>query len=103
MSTGVVRTYHDNEQTKLYQEYFTVDGLIEGQYKSYNDESGLLWSICNYINGKREGEYKMYWETGQLKIICYYINGKREGDYYFYNKKAELTTVCKYLNDIKIN
>ncbi len=79
MSTGVVRTYHDNEQTKLYQEYFTVDGLIEGEYKSYNDESGLLWSICNYINGKREG------------------------DYYFYNKKAELTTVCKYLNDIKID
>ncbi len=78
MSTGVVRTYHDNEQTKLYQEYFIINDIVEGEYKSYH-ENNQLWNICNYINGKREG------------------------DYYFYNKKAELTTVCKYLNDIKID
>ena len=35
MSTGVVRTYHDPEQTKLKEEYFMVNDLIEGLMFNY--------------------------------------------------------------------
>ena len=40
-STGVVRTYHDDKQTKLYEEYFQ-------------------------LNDKKNGIYKTYWANGQL-------------------------------------
>jgi antitoxin component YwqK of YwqJK toxin-antitoxin module len=55
----VVRTYHDDEQTKVREEYFEINGKKEGIYKSYH-ENGKLEEICNYIDGKKEGEYKYY-------------------------------------------
>ena len=36
--------------------------------------------ICNYIDGKKEGEYKEYWDNGQIALICNYVNGKKEGE-----------------------
>jgi antitoxin component YwqK of YwqJK toxin-antitoxin module len=68
----VVRTYYDMEQTELKEEYYEVNGKIEGVYKSYF-ENGNIDIICNYINGKLNGEYKSYHSNGQLYIICNYI------------------------------
>ncbi len=49
---GVVRTYHDNEEkTKVKEEYFKMNGKIEGIYKSYWD--GQLLNEVNYIDGKK--------------------------------------------------
>ncbi len=33
-------------------------------------------AICNYINGLREGEEKVYYANGQLRWICNYKNGE---------------------------
>ncbi len=41
---------------------------INGEYKSYFN-NGQLETICNYIDGKINGEYKYYNENGQLLII----------------------------------
>jgi hypothetical protein len=53
----VVRTYHDVEKTIFKEEYYEIDGKKEGDYKLY-DENGQLIGICNYINGNIEGKYK---------------------------------------------
>jgi hypothetical protein len=39
---GVVRTYHDNAKTKLKQEYFKMNGKIEGIYKSYHYNGAII-------------------------------------------------------------
>jgi antitoxin component YwqK of YwqJK toxin-antitoxin module len=73
----VVRTYYDDEKTKLREEYYEVDGKIEGEYKQYyqngcelselsdnskhknlssTDSFGQLYEICNYIDGKLNGK-----------------------------------------------
>ena len=49
---GVVRTFHDKEKTKVKEEYFKMNGKIEGIYKSYH-ENGQLWEEVNYIDGKK--------------------------------------------------
>ena len=36
ITTGVFRTYHDREKTKLKEEYFIHNNKIEGIYKSYH-------------------------------------------------------------------
>jgi antitoxin component YwqK of YwqJK toxin-antitoxin module len=77
MSTGIFRTYYDIEQTKLYQEYFILNGNKEGEYKAYNTD-GQLWIYCTYINGILEGEHKEYYINGQLKSISKFINGAME-------------------------
>ena len=61
--TGVVRTYYDLEQTKLKEEYFQVNGKIEGIKKLYYD-NGKLSSIVNYINNYMDGEFKAYYSNG---------------------------------------
>jgi antitoxin component YwqK of YwqJK toxin-antitoxin module len=49
---GVIKTYHDEEKTKVKEEYFTMNGKKEGIYKSYH-HNGQLYSEVNYIDGKK--------------------------------------------------
>ncbi len=59
MTTGVIRTFYDKEETKLKEEYFVVNRKREGIYKGYY-ENGQLKEICNYINNKLNGICREY-------------------------------------------
>jgi len=50
ISTGVIRTYYDQEETQIRQEYFILNNKKEGIYKSYH-ENGQLFEEVNYIDG----------------------------------------------------
>jgi len=73
----VVRTYYDNEQTKLKEEYYEINGKKEGIYKEYYN-NGQLNVVCNYIDDKLNGEYKIYLCDGQLYEICNCVNGVKQ-------------------------
>ena len=75
-NTGVVRTYHDQEQTKLKTEYFQLNGKINGIYREYHDNGELCVEV-NYIDGKKNGIYKSYYENGQIYEEVNYIDGKK--------------------------
>ena len=47
--------------------------ILYGEYKNYY-ENGQLKEIYNYNNGLLNGEYKSYHENGQLKEIYNYKN-----------------------------
>ena len=51
----VVRTYHDDEKTKLREEYYEINGKKEGLYKKYY-YNGQLEVICNYTDDKINGK-----------------------------------------------
>ena len=44
--------------------------------KSY-DKNGQLYNEVNYIDGKINGIYKLYYDNGQLLKEVNYINGKK--------------------------
>jgi antitoxin component YwqK of YwqJK toxin-antitoxin module len=50
--TGVRKEYYSSGQ--LMSEVFVNDGVREGEYKSYY-EDGQLYEIYNYINGQIQG------------------------------------------------
>ena len=85
----------------IIREYFIFNGKKEGEYKQY-DNSGKSSVICNYKNGNLEGEYKQYHENGKLCIICNYKNGKKEGEYKTYWPNGQLVRICNYKNEKKI-
>jgi len=95
--------YYDNGQIK--ETYFHTNGIINGIYKSYyenlnnNDKSNYIHIECNYINGKKYGEYKKYFYYGKLNIYANYYDDKLIGDYKVYNKNNILTYLAKYNND----
>ena len=65
ITTGLIRTFHDEEKTKLREEYFIHINKKEGIYRSYR-YNGQLYSEVNYINDKKEGIEKSYHNNGQL-------------------------------------
>ncbi len=54
ITTGLIRTFYDEEKTKLKEEYFIHINKKEGIYRSYW-ENGQLGAEVNYINDKKEG------------------------------------------------
>jgi len=60
---SVIRTYYDGGELK--EEYYELNGKKEGDYKLYW-KNGQLNLISNYVNGVQEGECKKYWRNGQL-------------------------------------
>lgn len=71
----LIRTYHDDANTKLKEEYYMVNDMVNGEYKSYY-ESGQLEIICNFIDDIKHGDYKEYYDNGNLRISYNIINGQ---------------------------
>ncbi len=67
ITTGFIRIFHDEEKTKLKEEYFIHINKKEGIYRSYW-KNGQLEDEVNYINGKREGIKKHIWKMGNYAL-----------------------------------
>ena len=74
----VVRIYYNKGQTILKEKYYKVNGKKEGNYKLYFWLIKELEEICNYINDKKNGEYKSYNEDGELCEKHNYSNGIKQ-------------------------
>ena len=68
----VVKTYYDGGELK--EEYLVINNKIEGLYKKYHITK-KLWIICNYVNGKINGDEYIYNENGNLLFTTTYIDG----------------------------
>lgn len=60
--------YHDNGEVSQTGTY-TMDGKLQGQWVSYNEE-GKKTVLANYENGKKEGKW-IYWFDGTIKEVDY--------------------------------
>lgn len=59
---------------------------------------GTLEQLCYYNSkGRYHGEYKEWYENGNLSIHCFYKNGQRHGEYksWYLNGKLEIHFFCK--------
>lgn len=88
------------------------DSIYNGQIKSYNIVTKKLFSVCQYTNGIKNGEYKQYRENGNLDCDLFYKDGKENGfakiyadsgiiyseDYYYYGLRVG--NALKYKNNL---
>ena len=59
---------------------YARNGIQEGEWSIYYN-SGDLWKKGSYKNGKEEGEWTFFDERGYLKKKGSYKNGKEEGEW----------------------
>jgi antitoxin component YwqK of YwqJK toxin-antitoxin module len=52
-----------------------VNGKMDGTWISYN-ESGLKSGEASYVRGEKSGEWKMYDETGSMRYKIVYANNR---------------------------
>ena len=97
---------------QLQKEYgYNIENYKEksGKYRIYNKYGSAEVYILNtkikifegeYLNGKRNGKGKEYYDNGKLKFEGEYLNGKREGKGEEYYDNDKLVLEKKYLNNI---
>lgn len=60
--------YHDNGEVQQ-KGYFNVEGKLQGEWTSYN-EDGQKVALGNYENGKKAGKW-FFWDGESLKEVDY--------------------------------
>jgi antitoxin component YwqK of YwqJK toxin-antitoxin module len=99
MTTGIIRNYHDNEKTRVKEEYFVFGDKREGHVKIY-DYHGQLDEIYNCVDDKIEGTKLTFYTNGSVRSISHYVNGMRQGEYRYYHTNGQLWYYGIYDNDV---
>ncbi|RPE00870.1 toxin-antitoxin system YwqK family antitoxin [Aureibaculum marinum] len=93
--------YHEDGKTVMSEENY-VDGKLDGDYKTFY-ESGKPTEIGYYKNGKLDSVYRKYSIKGHLYQHLNYKNGLLNGKAVYYNRKTgELTTKGEFKDDKKV-
>jgi antitoxin component YwqK of YwqJK toxin-antitoxin module len=79
----------------LASQSFYKKGVRQGEYKTWF-ESGQLYVDTNYKDNVYHGEYKSYYEDGMKYIEASYINGKLEGEYKEWHENGQLQKLVYY-------
>jgi len=74
------------------------NGKREGIFVYYRDSGQIVWK-GNYKNGKAEGTWVSYHKNGQLQIKRNRKKGKLEGAWVSYHKNGQLHKKGNYKND----
>jgi antitoxin component YwqK of YwqJK toxin-antitoxin module len=72
---------------------------LDGEYKMWY-ENGQIQKKCNFIKERLEGEYKKWHENGKIKEICNYKNGYIEGEYKEWDENGKIKIICNYKNEV---
>ena len=79
-----------------------IDGKRDGEHKQWYDNGQLQFSQ-NVINGKSNGVVKSWYENGQLKSESNYKNGKIDGLYKSYDENGNIKIISIIRKNILIS
>jgi hypothetical protein len=86
--------YHPNGKKSM--EGSLKDGLRHGEWKSWY-ENGNLWSVGTFANGLRHGKGVVYHPNGKKFIEGTYINGERAGTWMWWDENGQVITEIEAL------
>ncbi len=97
----VEETYPDNQPKKVsfFQE---IDGKEVKVEEKYYHQDGTLKMNGKLLNGKREGEWKAFFNNEQLQSIGAFKNGKRTGEAKVYFPNGNLRYEGQYEEDMEV-
>ena len=76
--TATLKFYYDDNNKTLKEAVPLKEGKINGVFKSFY-QSGKLKSKIDYLKSKREGSHKVYYENGKINYEANMQNGKKNG------------------------
>lgn len=77
-----------------------IEGLRDGQWKSYYATGNIKFE-GKFIEDNPHGEHIWYWDNGKLKDKGNYIMGRKHGDWITYNHDGSPFLVITYENGIE--
>ncbi len=80
--------FHQNGKLKMSGKF--LNGKREGEWKAFFDNEQIQ-SLGTFINGERTGLAKIYYPNGKLRYEGFYENDKEVGHWKFYTEEGKLT------------
>jgi antitoxin component YwqK of YwqJK toxin-antitoxin module len=88
-----VEEFYSNGVKKL--EGYYAGGEKDGRWSSWY-ESGGVWSVVNYRQGKMDGAQTVYHNNGEKYFEGNFKAGIRKGTWKFWNEKGEMVNTIQY-------
>ncbi len=92
-----------NENGPLKESYFIKDGKLQGEWKRYYENGQLRLFMVNLIDGQAEGEARHYYESGKLEAIYNFVKGVGHGEAQEYHENGQLSLIGSVVNRKKEN
>jgi antitoxin component YwqK of YwqJK toxin-antitoxin module len=96
--SGVYTSRFDNGNTRMTMNL--EQGLKNGETRIYF-ESGKLNEICSYKNNLMDGTWVTYNESGMKVAVANYKDGKKHGEWKIWDDQGNLIYEMNYLNGEK--
>jgi len=77
--------------------------IKKGTWISIPEESRNLLEVACFKNGVFNGNYFLYYESGQIKVKGKYKDGKKDGKWFFFRTNGDTYKTIKYRNDSLIS
>lgn len=71
--------------------------IAQGEYKTWFD-NGDIRMHCFFIDGKVNGEFKMWRKNSQIYEHSFYVNGDRHGECKLWHTNGILSLHCLFMN-----
>ena len=93
---GLIKEYNGYDNVLIFEGKY-LNGKRNGKGKEFY-QNGLIKFEGEYLNGKRNGKGKEYFDNGKLLFEGEYLNGERNGKGKLYNRVGKLEFEGEYLN-----
>ena len=103
MSTEVKMYYKnpDGSDGNLKEHYYLKDGKKDGEFLMYF-ENNQLQIKTTYKSNYYEGAFVAYYPDGTLNTETFFVNGKQHGTYKDYHPNGSLKIIATYENGFKV-
>jgi uncharacterized protein len=103
------KEFYEDGKIKLVGSY--RDGTKQGVFREYDREGNIINSILFENNikqgegivdaqGKYQGDWKLYFRTGELRAEGTYVDGKKEGNWIYFFKEGKVEQKGNYKSDL---
>ena len=97
---GNYQSLHE-ETLDIFEEGQITGGLRQGTWKSYYPESASLLGEMNYSEGKLNGPYTTYFESGEVYIEGNFIEDKKDAKWQWFFEGGNVESMVTYESDKK--
>jgi antitoxin component YwqK of YwqJK toxin-antitoxin module len=95
----IQKDFYDEAKTQVKSEINFVNGKREGSAKTFY-ENGKTKQEATFKDDKKVGPYTEYYDNGNKKLECIYVNGFISGIYKEYHSNGNLKLLTRYYKQI---
>ena len=92
--------YVNYDNGKRYMDFSYRSGKLYGLFTTYHSNSKIQHQVAYDGNGQKQDYERYYWNNGEIREIYLYHSGRKQGEYNMYDESGNLTQTGVCMNDV---